>query len=284
MRRAAANLGVWFLFFCLFGLVLPVQVAKAEVSHVYDYGDLLTEEEELQLSKDMEQCMEDLQLSLTIVTTNGLDGASIQEYADNFYDTNGLGYGDTWDGILLLVDMEIREYWTMTDGAAVDMFSDMDFDYIHKDLATYLGKGLYYDAFHSYLEDVEDVVFAYQQGNAASILEQDSRMPVDSLWGKAARNLPVFFVFSIVIAALTVRGMKRKNKMVQQDFSAEQYMDTNSLKLQVHTDTFLRSHTTTVKVSSSDAHHGNGFGHASRGGGIHRSGAGHFHGGRGGRF
>ena len=276
MRKNLGWVCVFVLFCCFLLCAGSAFTAAAAVLHVYDYGGILTEEEEVRLSQEMDQLIDALQLDLTIVTTDGLGGVSAQEYGDDFYDTNGLGYGDTWDGLLLLVDMEIREYWTMTDGAAVDMFSDGDFDFIHRDLSDRLSQGAYYDAFRLYLEDVEEVVLAYRSG------ESNLGNAGPGLWRSAVQGLPLIVIIAAVLAFISVRSMVKKNKSVQQAPSAEHYMTPGSLNLLVNTDTFLRTHTVTIKVSPSTERHNGGSG--IRGGGVHRSRSGHIHGGRGGKF
>ncbi len=69
-------------------------------------------------------------LDVVIVTENGLGGKSIRDFADDYFDYNGYGYGKGKDGILLLVDMDSRNYWMSTRGYAIDVFTDARIDYI----------------------------------------------------------------------------------------------------------------------------------------------------------
>ena len=59
------------------------------------------------------------------------------------------------DGILLLVSMDDRDWSLTTHGAAIDVFMDYRLDKISSHMLAYLSKAAYYDAFDTYLHDVE---------------------------------------------------------------------------------------------------------------------------------
>lgn len=46
---------------------------------------------------------------MIIVTVDSLNGKTVEEYADDYYDDNGYGYGENNSGILFLVAMDDRE-------------------------------------------------------------------------------------------------------------------------------------------------------------------------------
>ena len=105
---------------CLFSavLILPAGPALARVSlagaestydRVYDMAGIFSDEEEAALSAAIESQRTDMDMDLAIVTAGDAMGYGGQEFADYFYDDNGLGEGSDKSGVLLLLDMDNRE-------------------------------------------------------------------------------------------------------------------------------------------------------------------------------
>lgn len=280
-------------FLLLFALLLgisPAALALDTSLHVYDDADLLTDEEEADLAARIDVLRDELGMELVIVTTDDSQGKSAQEYAEDFYDDNGFGYGAEGDGLLLLVAMDLREYWTCTTGRAEAIFDSWNLDRIHEDMSACLSDGAYWEGFSQYLSAVESVVLSAEEESDApeymgSVGTDDDNFYGDDyyyegtyldrdFWSRALGTLPIVIGLSAVIAGLIVWGMSRSHKMVKHAVSASSYVAQDALKLRVNSDTFLRSHTTTVRVAPPPP------GHNFSGGG----GGGHSHGGGGGRF
>lgn len=62
--------------------------AVSSSEKVYDYADLLTDDEEKKLVTNINEYISNSIIDVAIVTTNNLNGYSISEYAYNFYDYN----------------------------------------------------------------------------------------------------------------------------------------------------------------------------------------------------
>ena len=95
-----------------------------------DEADLLTDEEEELLLKQLDEISERQNCDVVVAAVDGLDGKSAMEYADDFYDYNGYGMGNERDGIILLVSMEERDWWISTCGFGITAFTDDGLDYI----------------------------------------------------------------------------------------------------------------------------------------------------------
>ena len=78
-------------------------------SRVNDYADILSDDEEQALLDKVNALSEELEFDIVILTTNSLDGKTAEQYADDFYDQNGFGYGDEKDGALMLLDGKTGE-------------------------------------------------------------------------------------------------------------------------------------------------------------------------------
>ena len=53
-------------------------------------------------------------LDIAIVITDQTDGKSSMDFADDYYDSHGFGIGGDASGLLLLINMDIREVWIST--------------------------------------------------------------------------------------------------------------------------------------------------------------------------
>src|SRR5574344_564031 len=62
--------------------------AVSSSEKVYDYADLLTDDEEKKLVTNINEYISNSIIDVAIVTTNNLNGYSISDYAYNFYDYN----------------------------------------------------------------------------------------------------------------------------------------------------------------------------------------------------
>ena len=58
-------------------------------------------------------------MDVVIVTTYNTRSKSSQVYADDFYEENNIGRNNSGDGILLLIDLDNREVYISTSGAAI---------------------------------------------------------------------------------------------------------------------------------------------------------------------
>lgn len=108
---------------------------------VYDYADVLTDEEEEMLREYIAAYEEQAAMDIVIVILDddiedlmGTDwDEAMQEYAEDFYDDNKFGYdGPYGDGVLLLDNWYAGQSgsWITTSGRLVDEYSQEDLDMI----------------------------------------------------------------------------------------------------------------------------------------------------------
>ena len=79
-----------------------------EKEKVYDFANLLTDEEEKKLYNSINEYIEKYDMDMAVVTIDKNNKASAMDYADDFYDYNNFGIGSTHDGLLFLIDMDTR--------------------------------------------------------------------------------------------------------------------------------------------------------------------------------
>jgi Beta-propeller domains of methanol dehydrogenase type len=131
------------------------------LNRVVDYADLMTDDEEFALSDRIAAIAAEYEYDVVIVTTNTLGGKSPMEYADDYYDYTGYGYGSARTGLLFLLSMEDRDWWISTTGYAISAFWDSTLDNIGESMLDDLGAGNYHSAFNTFLTNVESTIDRY---------------------------------------------------------------------------------------------------------------------------
>ena len=111
--------------------------SAAKSSRINDGANLLDSNEEAMLEDLLSDIYNEYYFDTVVVTVDGTDGKSITSYADDYYDNNGY----CSDGIILLIDMDAREWWISTSGMAIEYFSDSILDYIGEEVVYYLSDG-----------------------------------------------------------------------------------------------------------------------------------------------
>lgn len=247
MRRFCAFLAVLWLLggICCF----------ASGESVVDQADLLTAEEEATLRAEVANLKAQYGLTFALLTIDDYEPyGTLEAYADDYYDTHG--YPE--DGVLFVVAIEAREYYTVTSGRAISRFSDRALDQMNAAAVSALSAGQYNAAFSRYLTKAE----ALLAGGRAS---HDKPSPV-LLFGSV--------ILSLLIGLGVAFGMRARMKTVRPADSANAYIRPGSFALERSREVFLYETVTRVVIQSSN----------SGGTSVHRAPSGHIHGGRGGRF
>ncbi|NLG05071.1 MAG: TPM domain-containing protein [Clostridia bacterium] len=262
---------LWILFLVCILSAVPVY---ADNQYVVDQADLLTDEEETAINHEIIRIRDTYQCDVVVVTTNDSEGKSATAYADDFFDYNGYGIGEERDGILLSINMDIRNYALSTSGQAITIFSDSELERMSDNFVPYLSAGQYAKGIEDWLSDV-DFELRTDDGTGYAYEERNP-------WVTALVELPTLFLFGLICSAITIVIMVMMSRTAVKPQMANEYIDKNSFKVRVQEDRFLRSNTTKVKIESSSS----GGGSRSSGGGsrTHRSSSGRSHGGRSGRF
>ena len=107
---------------------------SGEYERLTDSAGLLSEEEAQNILTKLDEVSERQKFDIVILTVDSLEGATATEYADDFFDYYGYGYGEGKDGILFLVSMEDRDWALSTHGYGITAFTDAGCDYIAEQL------------------------------------------------------------------------------------------------------------------------------------------------------
>lgn len=264
-------LAVWLSFLFIFMLSSPVSAGfsdgdySLDNSHVYDLADLLSDEEEQQLFSQLSGISEELWLEMVCVTTSDAEGKSSMDYADDFFDYNGFGYGERRSGFLLLIDMENRNIWISGRGRAMDLLSDRQLTDIAEDNASYFSDGAYYEGIEAIFSRLRKDCQYVMMGETAS--------------GRFLRSLSrigIYAVIALVVSAIVTVCLRGTGKTARIAKDANGYLNRNSVDFYFIEDQYLRSTMTRTPIPHDTGGHGGGGGHISSSGAHHSGGGAHF--------
>lgn len=273
------------IFFALLLSVLTAfpAFAESDMSRFVDEAGLLTDSEGKELRDKLDEISERQQVDVAVVTVNSLDGATAMEYADDFYDTNGYGFGEEKDGILFLISMEERDWQMSTSGFGITAFTDAGLAYISDMIISDLSDGDYEWAFTVFADMCDDYITQAKTGEPYD----EGNLPKDPL------ELLVYLVFALIVGfviALIATGIMRiKLKSVYTQTEASGYVKKGSLNLAVKNDLFLyktvdRREKPKEEPKTSSGSSSSGSSGSSGGSTTHKSSSGKTHGGAGGKF
>ena len=251
---------------------------------VYDYADMLTDEEEQSLREYIAECEEKIQADIVIVTISESVEYDLQDpdlpeafhakevgstawstamrdLADNFYDYNNYGYNKVHGNGVLLLDNSYegqKGSWLSTCGNVYDYFGDYEID-----------QALY--AVDDYID--ESPYRAYK--NCISYVTRTMEESQESMPMTFAPWILVGLVVALIYAAVNLHQNKAKDTT-----ATNQYVDGKKPKINDTRDQYLRKNVVTRRIETSSSSGGSS--HRSGGhGGSHRSSSGVSHGGGG---
>jgi uncharacterized protein len=131
------------------------QPGGVKASRLDDFAELLTDAEAAVLLNDLNEASERLQFDMVVVTATETGGKTSEEYADDYFDDNGFGFGADRDGALLLVNLEEMEWWISTSGVGITAMNDDAIDQLGYELTPSLSDGEYLNGFELFIQYCE---------------------------------------------------------------------------------------------------------------------------------
>lgn len=254
--------------------------------YVEDTYGVLTEEETNQLQKAASEVSNHHQFAVYARIIQDDSGESydyMDSYIEDYYENNNLGYGDTSDGVLLLITFtdEGGSYQVYIPGNAnQEMFTLDGMDQMDDVAYQSLKQHDYYQAINDYIEKADSLMNYYETNGEAygSNYDYDSEYYSEVEDDDFMHYLPSF-IAPPVIGLIVVLVLKSKHKTKHIAVTANNYVPRNGLHLTNRRDMFLYQTVTRTPIPKDDDHHGGGSSpggsHFSSSGGMH-SGGGHF--------
>ena len=262
-----------------------------------DDADILSDSEEEKLLKRLDEISERDKVDVVIVTIKSLGNRTPMEYADDYYDYNGFGFGPHKDGFVLLLAMNSRDRWFSGTGYGIQIYTDYGQEQMWSRVTPKLSAGNYYGAFETYANISEDYIRQAKNGKpydaprqqsspntAARPAENQNINPIQKLEDKffVLRMILMALGGGAVIAFIYCTIVKRQLISVSMQHGARDYFREGSFELTDCRDTFMYKDVSKVYIppsSSSGSHRS-----SSGGTRTHRSSSGSRHSGSGGKF
>ncbi len=235
---------------------------------IYDFAELLTEEEEKQLYDKVKEFIANTNLDLAIVTINTNVKDSTQEYADDFYDYNDFSI----DGLAFVIDMQNRIFYISTAGKAMLYYDDYRIEYILSALDQEMYNHEYFNACNTLKSQLTEY---YNNGFS------DNADKYVVIGTQIYRKTPYLLLSIIAVVSATIGTLilALRNKKIKLATNSNDYFDNKSFEITKDTKEFISSNTSRVYIPPADSGGG-----GSSGGGFHSGSSGASHGGGGHRF
>lgn len=264
-------IGVLAVVFVVTGVLQALRPQKVRTNHeapkerVYDYAEVLTNEEEEKLRDYIAIQEEKYHFDIVLVTIKE-DVESIGNWnkvmmntADDFWDNNKYGYNKSFegDGILLLDNSYQNQEgcWLSTSGKVYEWFSDNDIAKV-RDAVNALADDYPYEAYKAYVD------------TTCSLMVTASDLQINGL---------TVFILPLLIAGIyLITHMQQKP--AKDTTTATAYVSGGRPVMRASSDDFIRKNVVSRRIETSS-----GGGSSSGRGGSHVSSSGARHGGGGGR-
>jgi uncharacterized protein len=257
----------------LTALILPVS-AQEPAWEIVDDAGLLTAEQLSELSAHARELTAQYQTDFVIVTVNSLGGKTPKAYANDYYDEKNCGFGPNRDGMLMLLAMESRDYYFLTNGAPTEKLAQAGgIAALENKVVSHLSNGNYYLAFGMFLDTAAAIIDDPTSIPGASYNDDFVYLGFDDevsyTLADRMQRVAVFAVIGLVIGLIVTAVMKRGMKTARPQRLAADYVRPGSFKLTRKMDLYLYRTRTRVRVQSSNSSSGgrSGGGGGSRGGG-----------------
>ena len=109
-KKNILKLLILVLLLTFFPKIAFAQENLIKKAHVNDYADILEDDDEKELTKTIKEYIEKYDLDIAVTTTNTSYFMTTKQFANKFYDQNNMGIGEDRNGILLVIDMQNREF------------------------------------------------------------------------------------------------------------------------------------------------------------------------------
>ena len=256
-----------------FNLLFTRAYANEMLPRLVDNADVLTEEEEAKLLKKLDEISERQQIDVVIATVKDeTDNSNIKMYAAEYYDNSGYGFGESCDGIILMMDYGTRAWGIVTTGKGEKIFTDAGQKYMTDKFMHYLSDGDNYKGFENYAKLCDKFIEHYKADGTAYDV---GNLPKD-------RNMLIVIGGSItpalILAAIVCSVLTSQLKTVREEHTADRYEVKDSFNLREMYDFFLYKNVVRTKIEKSSDSSGGG------GSSTFTSSSGKSHGGSSGSF
>ena len=246
---------------------------------VYDYAMVLTTSEKQELKEKVYEYIDKYNMDMVLVTVKYHEKNSTKQYAEDFYDYNGFGLNDTYDGLIFVIDFTFgyTDIYIATTGKSILMYDDYRINNMLDNIALQKNNG-YYSMFESFISDASKYAsLGIPSSNSISTYVGTSG---DLIYKETMPWVTIILV-SLLIPTLIILIFIFKNRMVRKSMNARYYLKEGSVVITSRNDRFITTHTTSVRINDSSSSSG---GSRIGGSSVSRGSSGRSHGGGGRRL
>ena len=272
-------------------LGLSSSVAFAEDgTFFYDDAGILTQTGLERVDTRLQEVSDEQQCGVYVKKKDDFNGKTPNEYADDFYDSSGLGYGDDKSGIILVVNYDSGDWAISTTGYGITCFTDAGQEYIMDYVVQFLRDDPE-TAFTAYADLCEEFIMQanavepYDGGNMPDYgdlilpgyYESDYYSDEDSSSYSQVIlpiDIAIGIAIGVIIALIIMLIQKSGLKTVRRQVAAKNYIRQGSFKLTARNEQFLYSNVERIKKADEP----------STGSSTHTGSSGTTHGGSSGKF
>ena len=246
MRKKILRLIGAFTVFCIFAMMFVGVFAQDGKRRLVDNANLLSPSEYENLSSKLDEISERQDCDIVVVTEKSIGTKTPHAYADDCFERNDYGMGEDKSGIMLLIDMEERD-WDIRASAGAKAFTEAGMKYISDKFLPDLKDGNYSKAFEIFAEQCDKFIAHWKSEGKAY---DKGSLPKEPL-GLLETSISV--AVGILLAWLTVCYMKKQLNTVAKKAQADDYVKENSLHIKNSRDIFLYSNITMTARPKSDS-------------------------------
>lgn len=279
------------IFSVLFILSSPVTVFAAK-QQVFDNAELFGPEERAELEKQLASFREEWKMDLGILTVNDAAGKTTEQVADDFYDNQGMGIGQSASGALFVIDMDNREIYISTLGGMSDILTDERIESVLDGAYPYISEGDYKGCAAAAVDGIGSHMRAGVPAGQYDAVRTDYHPSLK--WSEILFAFCAAAFVAILPCVSTVNRYKLKKERKQALDSVLSYRSNSAFLFQQKNDRFINKTVTERKIPKSTAETGqrSRSGSAKSGGSgssagrttLHRSSSNRMHGGGGRKF
>jgi len=244
---------------------------------IYDYSDILTEEEEKELFNKIGQFIEHTHMDMVILTIDYpyIDDSANETYASDFYDYNDFGLDfEHYDGVLLLRNTYSSDpYFNVYTFGEAQLYFDYDrCESMLDDIYPYFRSKDYLRGMNLFISDFTNY---YDSGKALEDYYVDDMGYIQRDPGSFKIPFIPALGGGAIVALITILVLVKKNKMVKKSTEANDYLAKGSVVYNTRSDILTGSFTTHHRIQRDSGGSGGGFSsHSGSSGGGHGGGGG----------
>ena len=208
---------------------------NSELPRISDDAGCFTEDEIAKLTEKAKKLSDRYGIDVAITTTDSAGGMYLYDYAEKYYRYNGLGLGDDYDGLLLVMagrgyDSQCEVY---ASGKGAEKLSDVNRNRLVSFCEDDLSSGKFFQAADGWLGNVDHM----------------------ERTGRVSRS-PIYWLLTTIggllagsaVGGVSLGGAKSRMAVPKPQVNADRYVLPDSLRVRKVRDHYLRSSTTRTYI------------------------------------